>query len=77
MSEIDRVRWRCRRGMLELDLVLERFMGSEYGKLAEEEKKAFQKLLDFPDHELWDMVCGRMTCPDPRLEGVAQRLRAL
>lgn len=51
-----RLRWRCRRGMLELDLVLERFLGENYVKLTAQQQAEFDALLDLPDQELWALI---------------------
>lgn len=59
MSELNRVRWRCRRGLLELDLVLSSFVRNCYSDLSVEQQQAFRELLDYPDPELWDLVCAR------------------
>ena len=59
MKELERMRWRCRRGMLELDIVLGRFVGQHYAQLDEGAKTAFDALLDMPDAELWDMITGK------------------
>lgn len=45
--------------MLELDIVLGRFVEAHYARLDEDEKKAFELLLDMPDNPLWDMIVGR------------------
>ena len=59
MKELERVRWRCRRGLLELDIVLGRFIEARYALLDEAEQRAFDALLDMPDAMLWDMIAGR------------------
>ncbi|RFC37992.1 MAG: antitoxin CptB [Candidatus Nitrotoga sp. LAW] len=56
MKELERVRWRCRRGLLELDIVLGRFIGQHYASLNEAQQAAFDRLLDMPDPILWDMI---------------------
>jgi antitoxin CptB len=53
-----RLRWRCRRGMLENDLVLERFLARRADDLTEPEVAALDRLLDLPDGDLWDLLCG-------------------
>jgi len=63
MAELDRIRWRCRRGMLELDLVLNRFLDRRLASLTREEREAFKALLELSDIELWDLVSGRATPP--------------
>jgi antitoxin CptB len=65
MKEMERLIWRCRRGMLELDIVLNRFMGEHYAALNEQQRAAFNALLDAPDTELWDMIAGRQETADP------------
>ena len=59
MKEFERVRWRCRRGMLELDIILQRFMDKHYRHLSSEEKLQFDKLLTLADNDLWDLICTR------------------
>jgi antitoxin CptB len=56
---LQRVRWRCRRGLLELDIIFVRFIEAQYLKLSVEERQTFEELLDLPDNPLWDMVSGR------------------
>lgn len=63
MKEIERVRWRCRRGMLELDLVLGRFVERFYAGLDGSAREAFNALLDMPDAILWDMITGKGESP--------------
>ncbi len=58
-DEQKRIRWRCRRGMLELDIVLGRFVDRHYAGLDKEARAAFDALLDMPDAVLWDMITGR------------------
>ena len=59
MKNLERVRWRSRRGLLELDIVLGRFVEAHYAGLDEKEKQVFEVLLDMPDNPLWDMITGR------------------
>ncbi len=63
MKELERVRWRCRRGLLELDIVLGRFVEKYYAGLNDEQQVAFDVLLDLPDNVLWDMITGREAPP--------------
>ena len=55
----DRLRWRCRRGMLELDLVLNAFIERHLDELEPSAIEAFKSLLALPDPELFDHVMGR------------------
>ncbi len=71
----DRLQWKCRRGLLELDLVLSQFL-EQAAAMPAAELAAFDELLDYPDTELWDVVSGRSDRFDPRLGGIVSRLRA-
>jgi len=71
----ERLKWKCRRGLLELDVVLERFF-TKNGLAEENILKQLDQLLDLPDNDVWDIVCGRSERFDPRLSGIVARLRA-
>ena len=58
-KDLERVRWRSRRGMLELDILLGRFIDREYARLDAAGQRAFEDLLDMPDNSLWDMIAER------------------
>jgi antitoxin CptB len=75
MSEFDRFRWRCRRGLLELDLVFSRFLATRFEDLTEQQRHCFAGLLELPDNDLWDMVVGRQEAPDPRSAEIIGYLR--
>ncbi|MBI5917885.1 MAG: succinate dehydrogenase assembly factor 2 [Nitrosomonadales bacterium] len=72
---LHRLLWRCRRGLLELDLVLEHFVVHCYAGLAEDELEVFHVLLEKPDQELWDMIAGRVAPPD-EFRAVLEKLKA-
>lgn len=69
-----RLQWQCRRGMLELDLLLSRFMATHHADLSELQLGAFRKLLDYPDQELLDLIMARA---EPADSGVSTVLRLL
>jgi antitoxin CptB len=77
MAEIDRIRWRCRRGLLELDLVLEAFLREELGNLTPAELAGFARLLEAADNDLWDWVSERGEPPEPLAAGLVRRLRSV
>jgi antitoxin CptB len=56
---MDRIRWHCRRGLLELDLVLNRFLERDFATLSPDQREAFKGLLEYPDNDLWDLLSGR------------------
>jgi antitoxin CptB len=74
-AEWNRLRWQCRRGLLELDLVLERFLETHCDRLQGEPLTSFQTLLTYADSELWDLVRARTECRDARLAEVMQWMR--
>jgi len=59
-EEVRRLSWRCRRGLLELDIVLQRFSENHLATLSTEELLAFDSLLDLPDNEFLDVVTSRI-----------------
>jgi len=61
--EMDRLRWQCRRGMLELDLLFEAFLAHGYEALSEADKNLFCKLLEYQDQQLQEWLLGKV-CPE-------------
>lgn len=59
-EEVRRLSWRCRRGLLELDIVLQRFSENHVAALSKQELLAFDGLLDLPDNEFLDVVTLRI-----------------
>ena len=74
-DELRRLRWRSRRGLLELDLVLDRFWAGAGARLTREEVAALERLLRLGDNDLLDLVMGRAQAPDPGLADVLDKLR--
>jgi antitoxin CptB len=72
----DRLKWKCRRGLLELDLVLGRFVERNASGMGERELARLGELLELPDNDLWDIVSGRSDLYAARLGDVVARLRA-
>ncbi|OGT20232.1 MAG: hypothetical protein A2V90_03650 [Gammaproteobacteria bacterium RBG_16_57_12] len=70
-----RLRWQCRRGMLELDLMLEAFLEQRYEQLSERERSAFEELLTYPDQLLQDYFYGRAAPIDAGIADVIQKIR--
>lgn len=75
MKELDRVRWRCRRGMLELDIILQRFVDKHYTQLNETELQQFDTFLNLPDNDLWDMITAKKEIKDIKLQPMLQLLQ--
>ena len=70
----NRLKWKCRRGLLELDLVLNDFIERH---LEEKDLNALNDLLDLEDNDLWEIVSGRSDRFDARHGGIVARLRAV
>ena len=77
MGEESRLRWLCRRGMKELDMVMTGYLDSHYAKASEAEKNGFKVLLDMPDPDLYALLLGRRTSPDHSVDSVARCIRNL
>ncbi|MDO8811353.1 MAG: succinate dehydrogenase assembly factor 2 [Gallionella sp.] len=77
MKNLERARWRARRGLLELDIVLGRFIEAHYAQLDEAGRQAFEVLLDMPDNPLWDMITGRLDAAPGEQQALLEKIRAV
>ena len=75
-AELSRLRWRCRRGLLENDLILARFMDARGQSISDDEVAGLHRLLQLSDNELWDMLAGRAEPEDAALHPLVAALRA-
>ena len=75
MSEIGRLRWRCRRGMKELDVLLERWLARHGSAANSAEIGAFEALLDLQDPELARHLLAGEPHPEPSVQSVLERIR--
>jgi len=75
MSEQSRLRWLCRRGMKELDVVLTGYLESHFELASEAEKKAFVDLLDMHDPDLYALLMGRQSSSNQTIETVLGSIR--
>jgi len=69
-AELSRLKWRCRRGMLENDLIVERFFRRHEAGLTVRHATGLQKLMDLADNDLLDLLLSRkepdadLACPE-------------
>jgi len=70
-----RLRWACRRGMLELDVLLSKFLDQAYPKLTAAEQVLFAKLLSCQDTELFHWFLGQGAPEDPGLASMVDKVR--
>lgn len=75
LAELNRLRWHCRRGMLELDLLLEGFLDEGYAALDEDGRRLFARLLDYPDQVLIDWFMGSSVPSDGATRALVARIR--
>lgn len=69
-DEARRLRWRCRRGMRELDVLLTRYLDLQYEQATEQSRRDFGYLLEQEDDQLWNWLLGRSSPDDPRLVAI-------
>lgn len=70
-----RLRWACRRGMLELDLLLLPFLEQQYDQLTLQQQQDFQQLLSCQDQDLYQWLLGRGVPDQENLQAVAQKVK--
>ncbi len=73
----ERLRWHCRRALLELDLVFQRYWARVGDGIGEQDEAALERLLAMEDHDLWYLISGRTETGDPRLSGMVEQLRRI
>lgn len=72
---LNKLRWRCRRGMRELDMVFERFLAQDFPQLDLDAQQAFSELLDATDPELYAWLLGRAPARSAALAKLVVRLQ--
>ncbi len=72
-----RLRWACRRGMLELDVLLGNFLNQAYSGLSESEQNLFIRLLDCSDQDLFMWLTGKELPTDEELGVIVAKIRYL
>ncbi|MFC1560392.1 succinate dehydrogenase assembly factor 2 [Pseudomonadota bacterium] len=72
---MSRLRWLCRRGMKELDVVLTRYLEHTYESATIAEQRQFRELLQMPDPDLYNLLLGRDVTDDPNLACFLRQLR--
>ena len=77
MTDMGRLRWRCRRGMRELDQLLLAYLERGYDTADQVERAVFERLLDLPDPELWGYFTQREHPAEPELGALIDRILAV
>jgi len=77
LSELSRLRWLCRRGMKELDVVVTTYLDVYYEKASSDEQRQFRKLLDMADPDLYRLLLGREQAEDAETRRLVEFLRRM
>ena len=70
-----KLRWRCRRGMRELDVALTRYLELQYPAAGAADRRAFEALLGLQDPQIWAFLLGREVPADRELDHVLEQIR--
>jgi antitoxin CptB len=77
LADVARLRWRCRRGMRELDVLLLRYLDRAWDSASRCERDAFARLVDLPDPELLGYLVRRAEPAEDTLRAVVEAIRQL
>lgn len=75
--ELRRLRWRCRRGMRELDQLLGRYLDRAWRQSPADERGIFLRLLETEDDKLWHWFMGHEEAQDAQLQALVEKIRNL
>ena len=75
--QISKLRWHCRRGMKELDLLTLGYLERHYPGATADDQQAFAGLLELQDHQLMSYILGRETATDAAMARVIGLMRTL
>ena len=76
-ARLDRARWRCRRGMKELDVLLERFAARGLERLEDSDLDALERLLEAPDQDILEWLASASPTPASEMHGIVSLIRSL
>ena len=75
ITEYSELKWRCRRGMLELDILLNSYLDKNYDSMSQQQGDVFSKVLDYPDKVLLDLLMGEMQSTDRSVDALVKSIR--
>lgn len=70
-----RLKWLCRRGMKELDILMENYLAARYPNDSPERQHAFETLLEYQDPAITDLLFDRTTDPNPEIQAIINMLK--
>ncbi len=74
-SSISELKWQCRRGMLELDILLNTFLDTHYARLDAIQRQTFSRLLAYPDQTLYELLMDKMSSADADIAAMVLAIR--
>lgn len=77
MSEISRLRWLCRRGMKELDVLMTGYLDNCYSQADQTDQQSFKTLLEMPDPDLFALLVGRENSLNENIDKLVKDLRSM
>ncbi|HTM63386.1 MAG TPA: succinate dehydrogenase assembly factor 2 [Gammaproteobacteria bacterium] len=75
IHQLPRLKWACRRGMLELDVLLGNFLENHYPELTDDDKRLFIMLLEYTDPEIFSWLMGKAIPTDQQLARITEIIR--
>ena len=75
-AHLGKLRWRCRRGIRELDVLLTRYLDEHYREASPACQEAFRELLDSQDPLIYAWFLGHLAPPSPRLGALIAQITA-
>lgn len=72
--DLARLRWRCRRGLLELDLILQSVLDNRFAGLTAPERETFLEMLELSDNQLLDYLQGRAKPEQTELKRLLKKI---
>ena len=76
-TEYAELKWRCRRGMLELDILLNTYLDRNYEAMTARQGSVFSEVLDYPDQVLFDLLLGNMQSSDTEVSRLISEIRTI
>jgi antitoxin CptB len=74
MGDLERLKWRCRRGSLELDLLMNRFLNEYYPDVPANLQTAFKRLIEYSDTTLYDLFTGKIQAQDHDIDTLVNKI---
>ena len=74
--EVQKLLWRSRRGMLELDTLFRVYLELEGDQLDDNRLQQFSALLEYQDQDLFDAFSGKRALPDAQLDSLFMEMRS-